>query len=70
MKDLGGLKIIVTGGAGSIGHATACVLAAKLRETVPAGLARRKHDAALTADFSCSPSWEQHRRKCIMRTTT
>ena len=29
MKDLEGMKIIVTGGAGSIGHATACVLAAK-----------------------------------------
>jgi len=27
MKDLAGKKIIVTGGAGSIGHATACVLA-------------------------------------------
>jgi NAD(P)-dependent dehydrogenase (short-subunit alcohol dehydrogenase family) len=29
MKDLEGMKIIVTGGAGSIGHATACVLAAR-----------------------------------------
>ncbi len=29
MKDLAGMKIIVTGGAGSIGHATACVLAAR-----------------------------------------
>jgi NAD(P)-dependent dehydrogenase (short-subunit alcohol dehydrogenase family) len=29
MKDLAGMKIIVTGGAGSIGHATAEVLAAK-----------------------------------------
>jgi NAD(P)-dependent dehydrogenase (short-subunit alcohol dehydrogenase family) len=29
MKDFAGMKIIVTGGAGSIGHATACVLAAK-----------------------------------------
>ena len=29
MKDMAGMKIIVTGGAGSIGHATAEVLAAK-----------------------------------------
>jgi NAD(P)-dependent dehydrogenase (short-subunit alcohol dehydrogenase family) len=29
MKEFADLKIIVTGGAGSIGHATACVLAAK-----------------------------------------
>ena len=29
MNDLRGKKIIVTGGAGSIGHATACVLAEK-----------------------------------------
>jgi NAD(P)-dependent dehydrogenase (short-subunit alcohol dehydrogenase family) len=29
MKDFEGMKIIVTGGAGSIGHATAAVLAAK-----------------------------------------
>src|SRR5271154_3529589 len=29
MKDCAGMKIIVTGGAGSIGHATACVLAAQ-----------------------------------------
>jgi NADP-dependent 3-hydroxy acid dehydrogenase YdfG len=29
MTDLAGMKIIVTGGAGSIGHATACVLAAR-----------------------------------------
>ena len=29
MKDLAGMKIIVTGGAGAIGHATACVLAAR-----------------------------------------
>ena len=29
MTDFAGMKIIVTGGAGSIGHATACVLAAR-----------------------------------------
>jgi 2-keto-3-deoxy-L-fuconate dehydrogenase len=29
MKDFSGMKIIVTGGAGSIGHATATVLAAR-----------------------------------------
>jgi NAD(P)-dependent dehydrogenase (short-subunit alcohol dehydrogenase family) len=29
MTDFAGVKIIVTGGAGSIGHATACVLAAR-----------------------------------------
>jgi hypothetical protein len=25
---------------------------------------------ALTADFSCSPSWEPRRRRCIIRTFT
>jgi NAD(P)-dependent dehydrogenase (short-subunit alcohol dehydrogenase family) len=29
MTDMGGKKIIVTGGAGAIGHATACILAAR-----------------------------------------
>ena len=42
---LEGMKIIVTGGAGSIGHATACVLAAMLRETAPAVLALRENGA-------------------------
>jgi len=45
LKDLEGMKIIVTGGAGSIGHATACVLAAMLRETAPAVLALRENGA-------------------------
>jgi len=57
LKDLEGMKIIVTGGAGSIGHATACVLAAMLRETAPAVLALRENGARLTADSLCSPSW-------------
>jgi len=42
LKDL---EVIVTGGAGSIGHATACVLAAMLRETAPAVLALRENGA-------------------------
>jgi len=44
-------------------------LAAMLRETAPAVLTRRKQ-GALTAEFSCAPSWERRRPGCIIRTVT
>jgi NAD(P)-dependent dehydrogenase (short-subunit alcohol dehydrogenase family) len=53
MKDFAGKKIIVTGGAGSIGHAAACLLAQKgadilLVDINREGLEQRR---AAVADF-------------------